>query len=390
MSAHPEVVGGNEEEGVDRTAKRTLREVFDPRNNALNAWRLLLASGVILWHSWPLTGRDVSFEPVRQLLRDGFVDGFFAISGFLITWSWLRNPRARDYFAARGLRLLPGLWICLIVTAFAIAPIAVAIQGGSAQKLLVSRGPIDYVLGNGAVQLLKHDINGTPTGVPWFGEWNGSLWTLFWEVLCYVTIAGLGLLGLLRFRWTVPVLLMGVLLWSATLPSMSAVVEAPPDKRPPIDAATSMLIAQGAAARFGLMFLVGALLFQVRNMIPARWSLVALSVVIVFATSMMPNYRLLGAFPLAYAIIVSGALIRNKHLVLRTDVSYGVYIYAFPIQQLLVICGLSFLAPPLFAIIATAVTLPLAAVSWFLVEKPAMSLKARLGRRSSPPSESPA
>jgi peptidoglycan/LPS O-acetylase OafA/YrhL len=183
---------------------------------------------------------------------------------------------------------------------------------------------------------------------------------------------------------------MGVLLWSATLPSMSAVVEAPPDKRPPIDAATSMLIAQGAAARFGLMFLVGALLFQVRNMIPARWSLVALSVVIVFATSMMPNYRLLGAFPLAYAIIVSGALIRNKHLVLRTDVYYGVYIYAFPIQQLLVICGLSFLAPPLFAIIATAVTLPLAAVSWFLVEKPAMSLKARLGRRSSPPSESPA
>ena len=111
MSAHPEVVGGNEEEGVNRTAKRTLREVFDPRNNALNAWRLLLASGVILWHSWPLTGRDVSFEPVRQLLRDGFVDGFFAISGFLITWSWLRNPRARDYFAARGLRLLPGLWI---------------------------------------------------------------------------------------------------------------------------------------------------------------------------------------------------------------------------------------------------------------------------------------
>jgi len=382
MSAHPEVVGGNENESVGRTAKCTLGEVFDPRNNALNAWRLMLATGVILWHSWPLTGRDVSFEPVHQLLRDGFVDGFFAISGFLITWSWFRNPRARDYFAARALRLLPGLWICLIVTAFAIAPIAVAIQGGSAQKLLVSRGPIDYVLGNSGIQLLKHDIDGTPLGVPWFGEWNGSLWTLFWEVLCYITIAGLGLVGLLRFRWTVPFLLVGVLFWSTTLPSMSAIIEAPPDKRPPIDAATSILIAQGAAARFGLMFLVGALLFQVRNVIPARWSLVALSVVIVFAASLMPNYRLLGAFPLAYAIIVSGALIRNRYLVLRTDVSYGVYIYAFPIQQLLVICGLSFLAPPLFAIIAAAVTLPLAALSWFLVEKPAMSLKARLGRRN--------
>jgi peptidoglycan/LPS O-acetylase OafA/YrhL len=130
------------------------------------------------------------------------------------------------------------------------------------------------------------------------------------------------------------------------------------------------------------MFLVGALLFQVRNVIPARWLLVALSVVIVFATSLMPNYRLLGAFSMAYAIIVSGALIRNRHLVLRTDVSYGVYIYAFPIQQLLVICGLASLAPPLFAIIAAAVTLPLAALSWFLVEKPALSLKSRIIRTS--------
>lgn len=383
MSANTEVVGDDEDETIGpRRWQPTLGDVFDPRNNALNAWRLILATGVILWHSWPLTGRGISFEPAHQLLRDGFVDGFFAISGFLITWSWFRNPRARDYFAARGLRLLPGLWICLIVTAFVIAPIAVAIQGASAEKLLLSRSPFEYVLGNSGIQVLKHDIAGTPTGVPWFGEWNGSLWTLFWEVLCYITIAGLGIVGLLRFRWTVPVLLVAVVFWSATLPSMSAIIEAPPDKRPPIDAAVQMAIAQGAAARFAVMFLAGALLFQLRNVIPARWSLVALSVVIVLGASLMPNYRLLGAIPLAYAIIVSGALIRNKRLTLRTDVSYGVYIYAFPIQQLLVICGLAFLAPPLFAIIAAAVTLPLAAASWFLIEKPALSLKSRLRRKN--------
>jgi peptidoglycan/LPS O-acetylase OafA/YrhL len=89
----------------------------------------------------------------------------------------------------------------------------------------------------------------------------------------------------------------------------------------------------------------------------------------------------LGAIPLAYAIIVSGALIRNRRLVLRTDISYGVYIYAFPIQQLLVVCGLAFLAPPVFAIIAAALTLPLAALSWFLIEKPALKLKSRLNRK---------
>ena len=88
--------------------------------------------------------------------------------------------------------------------------------------------------------------------------------------------------------------------------------------------------------------------------------------------------------PLAYAIIVSGALIHHRRLVLRTDLSYGVYIYAFPIQQLLVICGLAFLNPGVFAVIAAVATLPLAALSWFLVEKPAISLKSRLKRRSAP------
>ena len=98
------------------------------------------------------------------------------------------------------------------------------------------------------------------------------------------------------------------------------------------------------------------------------------SVVVVLAASLLPNYRVIGAIPLAYAIIVSGALVRER-LVLRTDLSYGVYIYAFPMQQLLVICGLAFLNPGVFAAIAAIATLPLAALSWFLVEKPAISLK---------------
>lgn len=385
MSADAEVVGNSEDENVSRRWKRTLGEEFDPQNNALNAWRLILATGVILYHAWPLTGRRISFEPVRQLVADGWVDGFFAISGFLITWSWFRQRRVRDYFFARGLRLLPGLWVCLIITAFVIAPIALAIQGGSGFKLLLSRAPFEYVLENSAAALLKHDIAGTPSGIPVFGEWNGSLWTLFWEALCYVAIAGLGVVGLLRRRWAIPVLLGLLLLWSAILPPYASLVEVPPGAQVHVDAATTQLMVNGMAARFGMMFLAGALLCRFRDVIPARWSLVAVSVVIVLAASVLPNYRVLAAIPLAYAIIVSGALIRTKCLTLRTDVSYGVYIYAFPIQQLLVICGLAFLAPPLFAIVAAAITLPLAALSWFLVEKPALSLKSRLKGKSIPP-----
>src|ERR1700691_610841 len=81
-----------------RRLHMTLGQVFDPRKNAMNSWYEALAMSVIVFHSFPLTGRDVPFAPARQLLREIGVDGFFAISGFLITASWLGNPRLRNYF----------------------------------------------------------------------------------------------------------------------------------------------------------------------------------------------------------------------------------------------------------------------------------------------------
>jgi peptidoglycan/LPS O-acetylase OafA/YrhL len=395
MSTNAEV--DDTDEVVSRRSKRlrmggiSLAQAFDPRRNALNAWRLAMATGVIVWHSWPLTGRSLVFEPAHQLLRDVWVDGFFAMSGFLITWSWFRHPRIRDYFVARGLRILPGFWVCLIFTAFVIAPIAVAIQGGSAGKLLWSIAPIKYVVADSALVIQQSDIAGTPQGVPWPGVWNGSLWTLFWEALCYIAIAVLGITGLLRRRWLIPALLALALIWSARLPALNVLAEQPPDTGRPVDAATVALFMEQAASRFAVMFLAGALLYQFRNVIPARFSLVAMSVIIVLVASLLPNYRLVAAIPLAYALIVSGALIRNKWLNLRTDLSYGVYIYAWPVQQLLVICGLAFLNPFVFALVATITTLPLAALSWFVVEKRSLALKSRLLRRNSvaPPLSQP-
>lgn len=354
----------------------TLGEQFDPRRNALNAWRLALATGVIVWHSFLTTGHHVPFAPVRQLLSEVFVDGFFAVSGFLITASWFNNPRLRDYFVARALRILPGVWVCLIVTAFVVAPIGVSLQGGSAANLVRSGAPFAYVLNNiPTVGGIQFDIGGTPTGIPYPGYWNSSVWTLIWEVFCYIAIAVLGVVGLLRRRWLIPTAF-------AVALSLAALVTMPA-------APTFTQMLAYAATRFAVMFLAGALLYQVRNVIPARWPLVAVSVVIVLASSLLSDYRLVAALPLAYALLVSGALIHSTRLRLRTDLSYGVYIYAFPIQQLLVIGGLASLNPMVFAGVAAIATLPVAALSWFLVEKPAMSLKSRLRRRSVAPASGP-
>ncbi|MES3639544.1 acyltransferase [Mycobacterium intracellulare] len=346
-----------------------LGQVFDPRKNALNALRLALAAEVMLFHSWPITGHMLP-KTFLQLLFSIGVDGFFAISGFLITRSWLTDPRLRDYLAARALRILPGFYVCLIVTAFGFAPLSVAIQGGSVASLLRSTAPLEYVLKNSAVAYLQPNVGATLNGVQGGTAWNGSLWSLIWELLCYLAVAGLGVAGLANRRWVSPAILM-LATGLATL-------------LPPLTFPGLWTIPQ-LAVRSAIMFSAGALMYQWRDTIPANWSLVAVSVAIVLAANQLPDYRVVGALPLAYAVIVTGALLQGRRLRLHTDLSYGVYIYAFPIQRLLAICGLSHLQPALFFLVAATATLPLAAASWFFIEKPSMSLKRRLRRKWSAP-----
>lgn len=343
-----------------------LGQAFNPRRNALNALRLAMAAEVMLFHSFPITGH-MPPQATLQLLFSVGVDGFFAVSGFLITASWLNDPRLRDYLVARALRILPGFYVCLLVVAFVIAPISVMISGGSAARLLMSTGPIEFVLKNSAVAYLHPNVGNTPRGVPLaHGGWNASLWSLIWEIVCYLAVACIGIAGLANRRWVSPLILALAVIGATQLP--------------PLTFTTVWTIPQ-LLARCATMFAAGAVLFQWRDVIPARWSFVGVSIGIVLASSQLPDYRVVAALPLAYAIVVSGILIRNDRLRLRTDLSYGVYIYAYPIQQLLATMGLIRLSPFVFFVVALTVTLPLAALSWFLVEKPAQRLKARLKRK---------
>jgi peptidoglycan/LPS O-acetylase OafA/YrhL len=270
--------------------------------------------------------------------------------------------------AARGLRILPGLWVCLIVTAFVIAPIGVLIQGGSVKNLLWSSGPINYVLNNFLVVFLQPDINGTPTDVPMVGLWNGSLWSLTFEVGCYLAVMILGVVGLVKYRWT-SIVMLGF--------GIAAALSLPPLTVPGQWTLTQL------AARTVIMFAAGALLYHWREIIPANWWLViACTAAVVLAGVFLPDYRVVAGVALAYAVVVSGALfggLRVSH-----DISYGIYIYAFPVQQLLAMAGLIWLNPFLFLGATALCTVPLAAGSWFLIEKRALRLRNRLRPRRRP------
>ncbi|WP_314148473.1 acyltransferase [uncultured Leifsonia sp.] len=331
--------------------------MLDPKLNALNAIRLALAVSVIVWHSFPLTGTPAPTASVMQLLSDGGVDGFFAISGFLIVSSWMRNPRWWQYLKARFLRIVPAFWVCLLVTVLFIAPLGIALAG---QALPASYGSdaVQYVVHNAALKIQDYGIGDTPTDVPYPGVWNGSLWTLWWEFMCYLAVLALGLVRLLRFRLTIPLIFVGCLV-ALILTDLHAT--------------HNYYVVNGS--RFGIMFAAGALIHQLATRLPARWIHVLVASVLVVAASFLPEYRLVAAIPFAYVLIASGALLKVKALRLRNDVSYGTYIYAFPVQQVIASAGLYRLGVGWFAALAIPFVALLAIASWFAVEKPALRLR---------------
>jgi peptidoglycan/LPS O-acetylase OafA/YrhL len=337
--------------------------VFDPRHNALNALRLALALSVIVWHSFPLTGADIGLAPVRQIVSRASVDGFFAISGYLIVSSWIRDPRWLAFLRARALRILPAFWTCLIVTAAVFAPLSVMIRGAALPPGFVADS-VSYVVRNAALYMVQYDIAGTPSAVPYPNAWNGALWTLFWEASCYVGVLVVGVLGLMRRRAIFPSLFvvatLGVIVTSYG----------------PVE---NFYVVTGS--RFGIMFLAGALIHRHRDRIPVSPVLLIAASAVTIGAAWLPDYRVIAALPLAYVVICLGALGKSPRLRVRNDLSYGAYIYGFPIQQLLATAGAAAWGVPAFAAVSVAATLPLAAASWFLVERPALRLK---GARTRP------
>jgi peptidoglycan/LPS O-acetylase OafA/YrhL len=196
---------------------RTISESFNPRRNSLNFLRLTLASIVLVSHAVLLAG----FSVVQNINSTGFAEmavyGFFGISGYLIAGSAIRNRPGR-YLWQRFLRIFPAFWICLIVTAFIFGVIAwlsqpaVAHCGLSCYFNARQNGPYSYVYKNLFLHLGQTSISGTPRGSLIPLDWNGSLWTLYSEFLCYLILMALALVGLLRRRGVV--LIATMCLWA--------------------------------------------------------------------------------------------------------------------------------------------------------------------------------
>ncbi|WP_158544778.1 acyltransferase [Blastococcus sp. TF02-9] len=339
----------------------TLGQRLDPRANSLNFLRLLLAMTVIVSHAWPLG--DLGDEPLLAGRSPGgfAVYGFFALSGYLITGSRL-NSGLGDFLKRRLLRLYPAFVACLVMTVAVFAPLGYLKLNGTLDGYATTgTTPLDYLASSLDLRMNGSHIANTPTN----GHgWTVTLWSLYYEFLCYLVVAGLAFWPAFRRSWRVSA---GLL----TLVSLAQIYE------------STLRSYTGNADLLHMVdllpfFLAGALAYQVRDRMASTWWTAALSAALVVAVPLALGARfvVLTAFPMAWVLLWLGAVLPVR-LGRKHDISYGFYLYSGPVQALLWVFGVAEHGLAVYVILSIAGTVPFAAASWFLVERRAM----RLGRR---------
>lgn len=336
----------------------TLHARFDPRRNSFDALRVSFALLVAVDHGIGIrTGAQWRWG--LSTLGDFGLDGFFILSGFLVTRSFMTLGSLPRFVWHRFLRIMPGFWVCLLVTAFVVAPVAALAQGLPAATAFTGEpSAVLYVVGNAGLLIVQYDIAGILADSSQGVSFNGALWTLFFEAFCYVVVAVLGIVGALHRRTVVVPLIVGVLAVLTILQEAGLPV-----------------FVNDRVLRLTLVFLLGAAAYLYARRIPMRTDVAVLAaIVFLFSVSAFEDYRVLGAAPLAYVLLWFGACFRWPWS-MRADLSYGLYIYHWPVQQLLVLTGLGTAATPVFVVAGLALVVPVALLSWFLVEKPALGHK---------------
>jgi peptidoglycan/LPS O-acetylase OafA/YrhL len=348
-----------------------MKTAFDNRDNNLDFLRVLFAVVVIFSHSFPLGAGREDIEPLVRLtagqttLGTVAVDAFFIISGFLITHSYVRSRSLSAYFKKRIERIYPGFVVCMLICALVVAPLAGA---GSAFPHVASR-VLNFAAATSFLREFSyvHAFALNPNGAL-----NGSVWSISYEFGCYIAIAMLGIGGLLRRRGKLFILFCTSLALLAVASclvglcrrhnwNLTVILDHPVfwDK----------VLLRGPLVP---AYLAGVIFYLYRDRIPHSVLLAGIAACILGFSCAVPGTWQL-CFPLAgtYLLFWLGfhARVRLHRFGRFGDFSYGTYLYAFPIQQLLVQHSGGKMNPYFLFVIATPLSILAAVVSWHCVEK---------------------
>ena len=328
---------------------------FRGRDNNFNLIRFLAATMVIWTHAFGLLGRT-RFEPVHRIFGIGAgdlgVDVFFVLSGYLVSKS-LDGKTVTQFAWARFMRIYPGLWAATLISVLVVAAF---FTDQSTGRFLASPSTLAYVLHNatllpglGARMTLPHAFHYPGD------QFNVALWTLPYELQMYLLLALLSVLLGLRVRYVALISAfgaLGVLLIK-------------------FDGLHLMNVDRG---RFLYLFFAGSLIYTLRTRIALRgWIAATGATLIVLTVALTKNESarqavLLAVLPylLLWCGLVPGGWLRQWNRL--GDYSYGMYIYACPVQIALVATGVTSTSAGNF-ILSMLVTAPFAVASWHVLEK---------------------
>ncbi|GLQ88084.1 acyltransferase family protein [Dyella flagellata] len=350
-----------------------LSEVAVGRENNLNMIRLLAASLVLYSHSFPLAGHPAggvgSGEAIGVLLgtQSGgsiAVDAFFLISGFLVTGSLLKRKDLLFYFRSRALRLFPALFASLVLTVFVLGPCVTSLPTA---EYFANSQTYHFFFHNltlwRADYLLPGVFQDQPNTSP-----NGSLWTLPMEGRMYLMIATIWVLRGFKTQWLFNLVAISGVIFSISWPQLNPFV-----------------LEQQQCAVVASFFLIGMLAYVNREFIPVRGDIAAFLFMLSAVVHGQPSFDVVFGIALAYGVLWLGFIPKIGFFNRIGDYSYGIYVYAFPIQQLYVHLFKD-VGPLKLFVFSMPTTLLLAVASWHYLEKPALNLKGRrtdrLARRS--------
>ena len=355
-----------------------LIETRGSRTNHFDIMRLTAALLVVFSHSFNLSHGKVlgkQYEPLMQLSKGQITLGglavlvFFVISGFLITASFDKDKNVLSFFQKRFLRIYPGLIVVVLLTALVLGPLMTELP---LWEYFKKPETYNYLVNNIGFIRYQDFLPGVfeHNTVPHYI--NGSLWTLKYELLCYVVTAILGYFGFLKFR------VLGIFFLFSSLANILI---------------QGHFIDNLADWNGGLPFIVksflellpyylaGSLIYIIRDRLPYRASFAFGSLFLIFLSLPIPGlfkpmFSVVGAYLVFYAAYFPK--INPLNLSKIGDLSYGVYIYGWIIQQIVV----QWLHPHINWFTNCLISLPFilgaSFLSWHLVEKRAMGMKLKI------------
>lgn len=331
------------------------------RPSGFDYMRVVLALGVICWHasltSYGGTVHSWLADLVLFPLAIFILPMFFSLSGFLVAGSLERSKTFLTFLGLRVFRIMPALAVEVLLSALILGPLLTTLPLWD-----YFRDPQFHAYFLNVVGDIHYLLPGVFVSNP-FPLVNGQLWTVPYELACYIALTLLALTGIFQQRsW----LFLSLIAFYAAQVGNTLL-------------RTNVEMKGAGGSTLVMSFIAGLVLYRYRERIAWSLRLFLLAGAVSVALIFVPNGVRFSALPIAYVTMYLG--LRNpprNRIVLSGDYSYGLYLYGFPVQQAIMAISPALRHWYLNLLLAIPCAIVVAAGSWWLVERPALAQRKRL------------